>query len=26
MKLQCPHCKTLFQVDESEYAAIVAQV
>lgn len=26
MKLQCPHCKTLFQVDESEYAALLAQV
>ncbi|MDE7426807.1 MAG: DUF2130 domain-containing protein [Muribaculaceae bacterium] len=26
MKLQCPHCKTTFQVDESEYAAIAAQV
>lgn len=26
MKLQCPHCKTVFQVDESEYAAIASQV
>ena len=26
MKLQCPHCKTVFQVDESDYAAILAQV
>ncbi len=26
MKLQCPHCKTSFQVDENDYAAIVAQV
>lgn len=26
MKLQCPHCKTSFQVDENDYAAIAAQV
>lgn len=26
MELRCPHCKTAFQVDENEYAAIVAQV
>lgn len=26
MKLQCPHCKTSFQVDENDYAAILAQV
>lgn len=26
MKLQCPHCKTFFQVDENDYAAIAVQV
>ncbi len=26
MKLQCPHCKTFFQVDENDYAAIAIQV
>lgn len=26
MKLVCPHCKTSFQVDENDYAAIAAQV
>lgn len=26
MELRCPHCKTAFQVDENDYAAILAQV
>lgn len=26
MELRCPHCKTTFQVDENDYAAIAAQV
>lgn len=26
MELRCPHCKTAFQVDENDYAAIFAQV
>lgn len=26
MELRCPHCKTAFQVDENEYAAILSQV
>jgi len=26
MELRCPHCKTSFQVDENDYAAIAAQV
>lgn len=26
MKLECPHCKTVFEVDENHYAALLAQV
>lgn len=26
MELRCPHCKTAFQVDENDYASILAQV
>lgn len=26
MELKCPHCNTVFQVDENDYAAILAQV
>lgn len=26
MKLECPHCKTTFEVDESHYASLLAQV
>lgn len=26
MELRCPHCKTAFQVDENDYAAILSQV
>lgn len=26
MKLECPNCKTIFEVDENHYAALVAQV